>query len=274
MEEDGSQDGEPQPVGGTLSQMKPMLGALCAAVLISVAADAAAQSGDPHVPDGYGAPAGTTQPPPPPSSDPYATQPQPAQPIDPAQPMYPAPAGAGAGPGAGPGVYPVREPPPPRELRSVSLTISPVHLLFPIVELTGDIRVLEKLSIAAILGFGTVQLSGSFADERATVFEAGTQIKFYPVGDFDHAMQLGVEVLYIHVSATLDASGVTGTGSGLALGPFIGYKWIASFGLTIDVQVGAQIAGIFAEASDGTTTEEDSTTELIPLLNLNFGWSF
>ena len=246
-----------------------MLAALCAVSALLVPLSVSAQTGDPHVPQGYGTPAGTTQEPPAPS-DPYGSQPQAAQPAYPQQPVYPAPAGATGQPGA----YPVREPPPPRELRSVSLTISPLHLILPLVELMGDFRVLDKLSIAAILGFGTVQLTGGFEEERATVFEAGTQIKFYAIGDFDHAMQLGLEALYIHVSATLDASGVTGTGSGLAIGPFIGYKWIASFGLTIDVQLGAQLAGIFAEASDGTTTEEESTTEFIPLLNLNFGWSF
>jgi hypothetical protein len=246
-----------------------MLAALCVATALLGSGVASAQTGDPHVPQGYGTPGDASQPPAP-ASDPYASQPPAAQPTYPQQPVYPAPAGGAAQPGA----YPVREPPPPRELRSVSLTISPLHLILPIVELMGDIRVLEKLSIAAILGFGTVQLTGAFAGERATVFEAGTQIKLYAIGDFDHAMQLGLEALYIHLSATLDASGVTGTGSGLAIGPFIGYKWIARFGLTIDLQVGAQLAGIFAEASDGTTTEEDSTTELVPLLNLNFGWSF
>lgn len=232
--------------------------ALALIAVLASATSASAQEGEPAVPPGY-----ETQPPgdAPPPSDPYA-QPAPA-------PVYPSPQPVYAQP-----AYPHTAPPterPPREIRDVSLTVSPAHLFLPIVELMGDIRLIDKLSAAVILGFGAVQVT---PDDRATVFEAGAQLKFYAIGDFDHAMQIGAEILFIHLSADLASRGVTGTGSGLAFGPFLGYKFVASGGFTLDVQLGFQYAGVFASATDGTTTEETSDAEIIPLLNLNLGWSF
>ena len=240
------------------------------------AAPAAAQSGDPAVPPGY-----EGQPPadaPPQPADPYAApgSQQPAYPTQGAspqqgysqQPAYPTqPA------------YPAQAQPAERELRSFSLTISPFHLVLPIVELMGDFRIIDKLSLAAILGIGTIGFDAdgdpfTGDEDHATVFELGAQVKFYAIGHFDHALQLGLEILFIYLDATFESRGVTGTGSGLAIGPFIGYKYVAPFGLTVDIQAGAQLAGVAATATDGATTEEDSTVEFIPLVNLNFGWSF
>ena len=59
--------------------------------------------------------------------------------------------------------------------------------------------------------------------------------------------------------------------NGLALGPFIGYKWIASSRLTIDLQAGVGFLPIKAEDSAGNM---ESVSGVIPIANLNFGWSF
>lgn len=72
----------------------------------------------------------------------------------------------------------------------------------------------------------------------------------------------------------MNNTNITGTGQGIGIGPFIGYKVAASFGLTFVAQLGAQYNIATAEATDGTTTETDSASGIGPLLNLNLGWSF
>ena len=54
------------------------------------------------------------------------------------------------------------------------------------------------------------------------------------------------------------------------MGAFLGYKWIHSSGLTLDAQGGVEY--LTAKAESSSATAEDST--VIPLLNLNAGWSF
>ncbi len=139
---------------------------------------------------------------------------------------------------------------------SVSVTLSPIHLLYPIIEATGEFRVGKKAGVAAIAGFGSI--------DRYSVVEIGGQGRYYPVGDFDHGLQLGGEVLAVVVSG----SGASGTG--LSIGPFVGYKIAARFGLTFDIQLGVQ--GYAVGASSGSTSASDSA--LGPLLNINLGWSF
>jgi hypothetical protein len=205
---------------------------------------------------------------PPPTAPPgYETAPPPAQ----APPGY-AVQGQATVYGTAP---PAPTPPPEEDLHDVSLTFSPIHLLLPIFELTAEVRLVDSIGLAGIVGGGTVTVVDAFGEDISfDAFELGAHFRWYPIGDFDHGMQLGVELLYIFVSGSVGSSGVTGTGSGLAVGPFIGYKITTSVGFTFDAQLGAQMAGIAAQATDGTTTEEASDTQVIPLLNLNIGWAF
>jgi hypothetical protein len=74
----------------------------------------------------------------------------------------------------------------------------------------------------------------------------------------------------LYMSASDDMVEVTG--NGLAIGPFVGYKYTADIGFTFDAHLGAQYLAVAAESNDGTQTAEDS--DVIPLVNLNAGWSF
>ena len=71
---------------------------------------------------------------------------------------------------------------------------------------------------------------------------------------------------------------VSGTGSGLAVGPLIGYKLVTSVGFTFEAQGGVQFAAVKADAkaSDGASSAQasDSDSSVFPLLNLNIGWTF
>jgi hypothetical protein len=218
--------------------------AILATLLMSLSRMATAQSGYPPPPAGY---------PPPP-----AGYPPPPAGYPPPRAGYPPP------PGWMP-VAPVAYQPPPPPRRVFSLTISPVHLTFPVVELTGEIRAHDKLGLALIGGAGRYTDKSSAI--TAAVYEAGAQLRFYPVGDFRHGMQVGAELLYLHVSQ----SSLALAGQGVAVGPFLGYKVMADAGFTFDAQLGFQYAEV--RATEGSNAG-NSDRGIIALLNLNIGWSF
>ena len=156
-----------------------------------------------------------------------------------------------------------------------SLTISPVHLILPIVEFTGEYALSRDFGIAAIGGYGSIQVKNSASkDIKLPVLELGAQAAYYALGSFRHGMQVGGELLWIKVSPPKD-EGVTVAANGVAVGPFLGYKFISSFGLTVFVQGGYEFLFAQAKATDATGKEiEASADGGLPLLNINLGWSF
>jgi len=156
------------------------------------------------------------------------------------------------------------------DLHDVAITISPIHLILPVFELQGEFRVGEQVSVSAILGFGSVSVTDSFDTDRFSVFEIGGQFAYYALGDFDHGLQLGLELLYLGVSADADSEFGGVFGRGLAASPFVGYKVAADFGLTFCAQLGPALFLVSAESDE--TTESESAVGV--MLNLNLGWSF
>jgi hypothetical protein len=168
---------------------------------------------------------------------------------------------------------------------SVSLTIAPILLILPLAEVQVEIKVDNDVSVSAILGVGEVSVvvvtssgeSISTSEETFSIFEAGVQGVYYAVSDFEEGMQLGAELLYVRVGAG-DSSyeDISAFADGLAIGPFIGYKGISSFGLTFQAQLGASYLIVRGEAENSdtgeTATETDST--ISPRLRINLGWSF
>jgi hypothetical protein len=68
---------------------------------------------------------------------------------------------------------------------------------------------------------------------------------------------------------------VTGVGEGFAVGPLVGYKLVTSGGFTFLAQGGIEYVAVRAEASNTSgSSASKSDSRLIPLLNLNLGWSF
>jgi hypothetical protein len=158
--------------------------------------------------------------------------------------------------------------------RVVSITISPFHLFSPIVELTAEGRAHDKLGIGVVAGAGTIseEATGLSPEIHATVFELGLQGRYYLLGDFRHGLQLGAEALYLHLSDS-DVEEVSAYAKGIAVGPFVGYKYTADIGFTFDGQLGFQRIGIAAEANGNGQTASQRDSDYILLLNLNVGWS-
>ncbi|HTM45485.1 MAG TPA: hypothetical protein VL137_11045 [Polyangiaceae bacterium] len=162
--------------------------------------------------------------------------------------------------------------------RHVSLTLSPIHLIFPIVEAQVELLVVPHFSVAAIGGVGSIAAKSNdpvVDGQRFSVQEVGGQIVGYPLREFS-SLQLGAEVLWVHVATKLLAGQeISGKASGVAFGPFAGYKLITSGGFTFFVQGGFEYESVTAHATDTTgTNAHDQKSGFIPLLNLNIGWSF
>jgi len=149
-----------------------------------------------------------------------------------------------------------------------SITIAPIKLISPIVEGTFEKRMTNKIGLEGIAGVGSYD--GFFA------FTIGGSWRYYLIGSFEHALQTGVELYYAHLgSSNVQGSNVSAAGRGLMIAPFIGYKYIADYGLTLDLAIGAGPEFVSATATDNNSnsaTVSGSTLGL--LLNLNLGWSF
>ena len=68
---------------------------------------------------------------------------------------------------------------------------------------------------------------------------------------------------------------ITGAAGGAAVGPLVGYKLLTKAGFTLAVQGGVEFVFIKASAHDslGRSASAEQNT-VVPLLNLNIGWSF
>jgi uncharacterized protein involved in high-affinity Fe2+ transport len=161
-----------------------------------------------------------------------------------------------------------------RPPRIVSLTFSPLHLTLPVFEATAEVRLMDKLGIAAVLGAGRVkeEATATVPATSSRVVEAGLQGRYYLLGDFRHGLQLGAEAMYVHLSDKVET--ISAAVNGFSAGPFLGYKYTAGFGLTFDGQIGFQRVGLAGKATDGAQTITDEQSDWSVLLNLNVGWSF
>ena len=101
--------------------------------------------------------------------------------------------------------------------RVVSLTLSPIHFLLPAVELTGEVSLGRTLplSVAAIGAYGWPEGTADDGVTKRTlntnVVELGTQVTYYPWRNF-RTVQLGAELLYIHVGCRSSISDTHPTG--------------------------------------------------------------
>jgi hypothetical protein len=141
--------------------------------------------------------------------------------------------------------------------RTTSVTISPVQLFNPIVEIAGERRLASKAGVAAIVGGGSVSEEGT----RYGVWEVGAQFRGYLLGSFTRGLMLGGHVGYLHASGRLASP--TAYYVGRQVGAFVGYKIVMQAGFTFEVQLGPM--HIRSSATEA---------ELQTLASLRAGWSF
>jgi len=160
----------------------------------------------------------------------------------------------------------------------VSLTFSPLHLIvFPLLEVTAEFRLADAFGVAGIAGYGVVSQDVGVEEVTFDVWELGGQFRWYPIGSFEHGMQLGAQILYIGVNAKDEVAGVEvrGTASGLLTGAFLGYKIATRVGFTFDAELGYGVYAVRAEAESAAGDEASgSESGGVGILRLNIGWSF
>ncbi|MEO1267489.1 MAG: hypothetical protein AAFX99_05280 [Myxococcota bacterium] len=156
-----------------------------------------------------------------------------------------------------------------RQLRDLSVTVSPLLLFAPMAELTGEVRLNDQLGAAVIGGLGLVDDDDG---DSFFMWALGGQLRYYVLGNFEHGSFIGAELHYIGSDAD-NADLLLGRSPGLAVSPFVGYKFVGATGFTFDAQIGPQAQ---FESNTSTTGDEngDSGTELGLMLNINVGWSF
>lgn len=186
----------------------------------------------------------------------------------------------------------------------VSLSFSVARAVASLYEVTGEVALGRHFGLALLGGVGSLEAKHPEYDQTVelTGKELGAQARIYVLGSFDHGLMLGGEALQIwaDVSPTqvTDPAVVTingmpyggtatlsGEGTLTGLAAFIGYKVIASFGLTLDAKLGwqsltltgtgriageAPINGQSVPVSESGTIRENRG---VPLFNLNLGWS-
>lgn len=149
--------------------------------------------------------------------------------------------------------------------QQVTVTWSPIHLVLPVVELTGEYNVAPHMGAGVILGAGRV--TNDDETVTATAIEAGAQFNYYFLDRFS-GLHAGLEGIYLHLGDV--EQDTTASGAGFAVGPYAGYKVMTSIGFTFVAQLGISYLAISAK----TSTQTSSDSKFSPLLNLNIGWSF
>lgn len=156
---------------------------------------------------------------------------------------------------------------------TVALSVSPIHLIFPMLEAQAEFYLNDYVSLSLIGGIGQVTVEVNGENGAFTVYEIGGQIRGYFYGGTEEGAYGAGEFLHIQIDGEVD--GVTGLGAGTAIGPLIGYKWTWD-NFFLDLNGGVLITIISAEAEDARTGEQasDEQSQFIPTLNFNLGWSF
>jgi hypothetical protein len=202
-----------------------------------------------------------------PPAPPPGAAPPPAYPAYPYPPPYPY---------APPLLVPLKPPASDSE-EVVSLTLSPLLLILPIVQLTGEVRVTPHLGISLIAGYGSLSVDNPDTESfKVSAYELGTRVVGYPLKKFK-SLQLGAQLMYLKVDTggPVTSSNVSGTAAGVAFGPFAGYKLITDAGFTFVANLGFQYLAAQAQAQDNAgNSSSASDSRFLPLLNLEIGWSF
>jgi hypothetical protein len=148
---------------------------------------------------------------------------------------------------------------------------------YNLIELTGEWRFGNKVGLAAIVGGGRMLVEDEGYGYELGVFDLGGQAYYCLIGDFDHGLQLGVESVFVALRGADRYNGsVTASLGGISFAPFVGYKLALRSGFTVIVQAGG---GLFVSTTHASHDESDTEVEqqaaaLVPLANLNLGWSF
>lgn len=132
--------------------------------------------------------------------------------------------------------------------RRFALLLAPAQLAVPQVELTGDLRLGSRSSIAGVVGVNL--------EDVVSLHHFGGQYRYTFTGDWGRGAFLGGEVL------TGDGSWLHRQSEGLSFGGFVGGRYTFSPALTLEAAVGGRLWWESEQLHPGV------------IVNLGLGWSF
>ena len=147
--------------------------------------------------------------------------------------------------------------------------------VYPMIELTGELRVVDHFGVAVLAGYGQSTAEDSLGEEFSyDIYEVGAQASWYLLKPF-RGLHLGLEFDYMHVPTDeWGNANRTAVIDVLAVGPLVGYKVVSRGGFTCNIQAGVQYAAAAVEERDSSgDTDSTNDSELGLLLNLGLGWS-
>lgn len=145
----------------------------------------------------------------------------------------------------------------------LSVTMAPILLFASSLELMAEVEVLDFLGVALIPLIGQ--------PDGVTLYGVGVGVNFYPFQNF-RSLFLGGELQ--SQFARLETENVVARGSGFGAGGYLGFKAVASFGLTFVGQLGYRYMDFEVTGTGGGVTETYHFDSRGLLLRLNLGWSF
>ncbi len=155
-----------------------------------------------------------------------------------------------------------------------------MHLFFqPPLQLALEARPADRLGVAVFGAYGSVtaHLLDGTDDASFNAYKVGARVIGYPMpGHTFDGPELGAELVYAHVRNPYSNVAIDPGNDGLGIGPFVGYKLIADFGLTFITQVGFDYvtARSHPYGLQQGTIKVDQNKHFAPLFNLDLGWSF
>lgn len=142
--------------------------------------------------------------------------------------------------------------------RRTTVMVEPLYLVIGMVDSTIEYEPTPRVGVAAIAGYGRPMLG-------ASLYDLGAQGNVYLQHDFT-GLHLGGELRYLWGDFSVPFVDTPMSDSRERLvGVYAGYKWIASYGLTAVLQLGVGHMAVRGA---------DPMSKMIPIANLNVGWSF
>ncbi|MCD6025322.1 MAG: hypothetical protein K0Q91_2238 [Fibrobacteria bacterium] len=200
---------------------------------------------------------------------------------------------AEAAPVKKPAPTPVKQPAPTPvkktfHEKNFTVSVQPALFLVPIFAASAEARLTEPLGVAILGGIGSFDYERDGERRDARVYAVGAQARFYFLdrriskGNEPH---VGLQALFARGSEDEEYTGFGGVfgkdawgrGHQLMGGPFVGYKFVAPFGLTAEMQGGILGGSRYSEGGEGNTgLGENSKYEFkwLPIAHFSLGWSW
>jgi hypothetical protein len=156
---------------------------------------------------------------------------------------------------------------------SMAFSLKAVRAVIGFLSVQGEFRLAPKISVAAFVGGGRVDIEteDEMTIQDVGVAEVGAQFRYYVFGDFDSGLHLGAQTNYVYIEVD-DETTVGARGEGLAMGPFLGYKHTFGFGLTLEAQGGVAVAVLRGQQNGSGSVHEEG--KIGPIVNAGVGYAF